>query len=329
VTARPIAKSRLRIGLLLAALCCIGGCARHSPPADTAPAATDSAAATERTTATAAAPAAQVSAGGQTHIVLSIDNVHIEYRVYGRGDPAVILVHGWAADANYWSGQIDALAARYTVVAVNLAGHGASGSNRNDWSIQNYARDVAAVAREIPNGELVLVGHSMGAAVVLAATPIIGPRVIGIVAVEALRSVGEPPLRPQEIERRLAPFSADFIGATRRLVTDSLFPKDANAVLAKKVAYDMSLESPAVAIPSMRSLLSFDLAGLLPAIHVPVYAINSDLQPTNAARIGKVLPDFSLDVLDHSGHFPMLEAPARFNPLLLKDVAALAQRAAH
>lgn len=335
-----IAKSRLRHGLLLAGLGCIGGCGRESPPAHpAAPTGADTsgpvAAGDTAITATAAATAATATtgsatgAGAQMHIVLSPDNVHIEYRVSGQGDPAVILVHGWAADANYWSGQIDALAARYTVVAVNLAGHGASGSNRSDWSIQNYAQDVAAVAREVPNGQLVLVGHSMGAAVVLAATPIIGPRVIGIVAVEALRSVGEPPLRPQEIERRVAPFDADFIGETRRLVIDSLFPKDANAVLVKKVAYDMSLEPPAVAVPSMRSLLSFDLAALLPTIHVPVYAINSDLAPTNSARIRKVLPDFTLDVLDHAGHFPMLEAPQRFNPLLMKDVATIAQRATH
>jgi pimeloyl-ACP methyl ester carboxylesterase len=318
--------SRLQVGLLLAALSCIGGCTRHPPP-HTGP---DAAAGTSRAAAADhTAGIGTAAAAAQTHIVLSPDNVHIEYRVYGGGDPAVLLVHGWAADANYWSGQIDALAARYTVVAVNLAGHGASGSNRSDWSIQNYAEDVAAVARAIPNGQLVLVGHSMGASVVLAATPIIGGRVIGIVAIEALRSVGEPPLRPQEIERRLAPFSADFIGETRRLVTDRLFPKDANAVLVKKVAYDMSLESPAVAIPSLRSLLSFDLARLLPTVHVPVYAINGDFAPTNAERMRKVLPGFTLDVLDHSGHFPMLEAPARFNPLLLKDVAAIAQRAAH
>jgi len=58
-------------------------------------------------------------------------------------------------------------------------------------------------------------------------------------------------------------------------------------------------------------------------------AINSDLLPTDAARIRKSLPDFTLDVLEHSGHFLMLEAPARFNPLLLKDLDALSARAAH
>jgi pimeloyl-ACP methyl ester carboxylesterase len=281
--------------------------------------------------ASPATPAAASDArlGEGPRITLSPDNVHIEYHVYGSGDPAVLLVHGWACDENYWHEQLDALKAHYTVVTLNLAGHGASGANRTDWSIANYAQDVAAVASQLPNHQLILVGHSMGAAVALAATPRIGERVIGVVAVEALRSVGEPPLTPREIERRVAPFDTDFVGATRNLVSSSLFERGADATLVQKVAYSMSLRPPAVAVPSLRSLLSMDLAGLLPTIHVPVYAINSDLLPTDAARIRRSLPDFHLDVLDHTGHFLMLEDPARFNPLLLQDLAALSQRAAH
>jgi pimeloyl-ACP methyl ester carboxylesterase len=277
-----------------------------------------------------AAPGAAAGAADEgPRIAMSADNVHIEYRVYGQGDPAVLLVHGWACDANYWHAQLDALKARYTVVAVNLAGHGASGNNRNDWSIANYAQDVAAVARQVPAPHLLLVGHGMGGAVALAATPLIGPRVIGVVTVEALRSVGLPPRTPREIEQRLAPFQSDFVGATRQLVSGSLFPADANPLLVQKVAYDMSLEPPAVAIPSLRALLSLDFGPVLAAVHVPVYGINSDLAPTDAARIRQALPDFSLDVLSHSGTFLMMEAPARFNPLLLKDLGALAQRVAH
>jgi pimeloyl-ACP methyl ester carboxylesterase len=262
-------------------------------------------------------------------ITLSPDNVHIEYRVYGQGEPAVLLVHGWACDENYWHAQLDALKARYTVVTLNLAGHGASAANRTDWSIANYAQDVAAVAHQLPNAHLVLVGHSMGAAVALAATPLLGDRVIGVIAVEALRSVGERPLTPREIERRVAPFSADFVGATRNIVSSSLFEPGADPALVQKVAYNMSLRPPAVAVPSLRALLAMDLAGLLPAIHVPVYAINSDLLPTDAARIRRSLPDFHLDVLDHTGHFLMLEDPARFNALLLQDLTAITERAAH
>jgi len=308
------------LGLLLLA----AGCGRHDAGKGSAPSGPPPASGT----ASSGSAADQSSSDGP-RITLSPDNVHIEYRVYGHGNPAVLLVHGWACDENYWHAQLDALKARYTVVTLNLAGHGASGANRTDWSIANYAQDVAAVARQLPNPQLVLVGHSMGAAVTLAATPLIGERVIGVVAVEALRSVGEPPLTPRDIERRVAPFDADFVGATRNLVSSSLFEPGADAALVQKVAYNMSLRPPAVAVPSLRSLLSMDLAGVLPAIKVPVYAINSDLLPTDAARIRRSLPDFHLDVLNHSGHFLMLEDPPRFNALLLQDLTAITQRAAH
>jgi pimeloyl-ACP methyl ester carboxylesterase len=273
-----------------------------------------------------AAPAASADEG--PHIVMSDDLVHLEYRVLGRGEPAVILVHGWCENADYWHTQFDALKSRYTVVALDLGGHGASGANRSDWSMARYAADVATVARQIPNTHLVLVGHSMGADVALAAVPRMGNRVIGVIAVDALRSVGMPPLTAGEIEAKVAPFRSDFIGATRALVSDQLFEKGADPLLVQKVAYDMSLRSPAVAVPTLEKVLAFDLATVLPSVHVPVYAINSDLAPTDADRIRKSLPDFTLDVLPHSGHFLMLEAPERFNPLLLKDIDALAARAA-
>ncbi len=311
-----------RMALWMLLLASLAACSRHGGEA-----APSAAAAAPTPSPTSAAPAPDPGEGPR--LTLSPDNVHIEYRVLGHGEPAVILIHGWACDANYWNEQFEALKSRYTVVAVNLAGHGGSASNRTDWSIANYAADVAAVARQLPNPRLVLVGHSMGATVALAATPLIGSRVIGIIAVDALRSVGQPPLAPREVEQRVAPFRADFVGETRKLVSDSLFPRNANRVLVQKVAYDMSLEPPAVAVPSLQALLSLDLAALLPAIHVPVYAINSDLLPTDAARIRKSIPNFTLDVLDHSGHFLMLEDPARFNPLLMKDLAALAAQPSH
>jgi pimeloyl-ACP methyl ester carboxylesterase len=306
---------RILWGLLLGALC---ACARQAaPPTAAAPVA-----------APGAPPAAAGAQASGPRLVMSPDNVHIEYQVFGQGETAVILIHGWACDANYWNMQFDALKPHYTVVAMNLAGHGGSSANRSDWSIANYAADVAAVARQIPNAHIVLVGHSMGATVALAAAPLIGARLRGIVAVDALRSVGLPPLAAREIDKHLAPFRADFVGETRKLVSNSLFPRGADRTLVQKIAYDMSLEPPAVAIPSMQALLSVDLTPLLAAIHVPVYAINSDLAPTDAARIRKSLPDFTLDVMDHTGDFPMLEDPARFNVLLLKDLDAIGARSA-
>src|SRR5579872_2376043 len=86
-------------------------------------------------------PPASAQVEGLPQITLTPDSVHIDYRVWGKGEPAVVLIHGWACDAAYWTAQIDALKSKYTVVAVNLAGHGGSERNRTDWSIANYGED--------------------------------------------------------------------------------------------------------------------------------------------------------------------------------------------
>jgi pimeloyl-ACP methyl ester carboxylesterase len=193
----------------------------------------------------------------------------------------------------------------------------------------NYGEDVATVVRQLKNRQIVLVGHSMGADVALEAARRIGDRVIGIIAVDSLKSIGLPPMRPQEINRQLAPFRDHFIEATRDYVINAMFEKGANPAFVQKVAYDMSREPPQIGIPSMQSLLAMDFATLLPDIHVPVLAINSDLGPTDEVRIRKYLPGFKADVLDHTGHFLMMEVPERFNPVLMRDIDALVQKAPH
>ena len=305
---------RIALCALLAALtitACNKGTTPPSPTTDNTPA--------------AAAPHVE----GLPQIALTPDGVHIDYRVWGHGEPAVVLIHGWSCDENYWSAQVEALKAKYTVVGINLAGHGASERNRSDWSMGNYGEDVATVVRQLQNRQIVLVGHSMGADVALEATRRIGDRVIGIIAVDSLKSIGLPPMKPQEIERQLAPFRDHFIEATRDYVTRTMFAKGADPAFVQKVAYDMSLEPPQVAVPSLQSLLAMDFTTLLPDIHVPVYAINSDLSPTDETRIRKSLPKFKADVLDHTGHFLMMEVPQRFNPVLIKDIDALVQQAQH
>jgi len=278
----------------------------------------DNAAASQ--SASSVAPRAE----GAPQIVTSADGVHIEYHVYGSGDPAIVLVHGWSCDSNYWKEQIEALKTSYTTVTVDLAGHGASGRNRTDWSMGNFGEDVAAVARQLQNGRVVLVGHSMGAPVVLEAARRIGDRVIGIIAVDSLKTIGQPPMPEAQIEKVLEPFRADFIGHTREFVTGSFFQPDADPAFVQKVAYDMSLSPPEVAVPAMQSLLRMDFAQVLPEIRVPVVAINaSNGMPADIPRIRKSLPRFRAVTLDNTGHFLMMEAPDRFNSVLLAEIESI------
>jgi pimeloyl-ACP methyl ester carboxylesterase len=270
------------------------------------------------------APPPAARADGSPQIANSGDGVHIQYRAYGAGEPAVILVHCWSCDSAYWSSQLDALKAEYTTVTVDLAGHGGSGRNRADWSMGNFGEDVAAVARQLPNSRIVLVGHSMGAPVALEAARRIGDRVIGIVAVDSLKTVGQPPISEREMVMRLKPFRENFIGQMREFVAASFFTETADPQFIRKVADDMSLAPPEVAIPAIEALIRMDYSTVLPSIHVPVVAINSDRTgATDEERIRKSLPSFSAVVIPDSGHFLMMEAPQRFNPVLLAQIAKI------
>jgi pimeloyl-ACP methyl ester carboxylesterase len=292
------------------ALIMAGACTQHEPPPAPPP-----------PPAAPAKPA--VLADGTPQITDSADGVHIEYQVYGHGEPAVVLVHGWSNSASYWNAQLDDLKARYTVVTLNLAGHGASERNREDWSMANYAADVAAVVHELPDRKVVLVGHAMGGIVVLEAARLIGSRVIGIIAVDSLKSIGQPPMSKAQFEEQVQPFRTDFIGHMRDFVRSYLFTKDADPLFVRKVADDMAHAAPQVAIPSLEAVYHYDFAAL-PEIHVPIIAINSDLHmPTDEARIRKLAPTFRSIVVPGTGHFLMMEAPERFNPILLQAIASL------
>lgn len=303
----------------LALTVALSACSRVAPPASTAPAGGTAASAT----VSAAAPPAY---HGRPRIADSAaGGVHIQYRLYGRGEPVVVLVHGWSCDSNYWAQQIKPLAARYTVATVDLAGHGASGANRSDWSMAAFGADVAAVVSALPGGsKVVLVGHSMGAPVVAEAAHLLGDRVLGIIAVDNFQTVGLPLPTAADTAKRLAPFEKDFIGSTRALVPAAFFRKDADPALMRRIADDMSQEPPQVAIPAMRAYSVWDGARRLAALHQPIIAINSDLHGvTDEARIRKFVPQFRVVTIAQTGHFLMMEHPREFNEVLLQQLAAL------
>jgi pimeloyl-ACP methyl ester carboxylesterase len=63
-----------------------------------------------------------------TNHVNSADGVRIAYTTKGECEPALVFIHGGLADRTCWSNQIDVFGERYKVVALDLAGHGESGT---------------------------------------------------------------------------------------------------------------------------------------------------------------------------------------------------------
>ena len=261
---------------------------------------------------------------GAPRIAVAPDGIHVQYRVYGSGEPALVLIHGWSCDSNYWREQIPEFKKKYTIVTVDLAGHGGTDGNRADWTMARFGQDVATALAAIPNNQLVLVGHSMGGPVAIEAARLLKSRVIGIIGVDTFKTIGMPVPSKAQVDAAVKPFEADFIGHTRSLVSETFFAPGADQALAGKIAYDMSLSSPKVAIPSLRAALEYDFTGPLKDVSVPIVAINSDLgEPLNEARIRKVLPKFHAVTLAGDGHFLMMEDPKRFNPALENEIEGL------
>jgi pimeloyl-ACP methyl ester carboxylesterase len=261
---------------------------------------------------------------GAPRIVVAPDGVHVQYHVYGSGEPALVFIHGWSCDSNYWSAQVPFFKQHYTVVTVDLAGHGGTDSNRSEWSIERFGQDVAAAMAAVPNHRAILIGHSMGGPVAIEAARKLGKRVIGIVGVDTFNTVGAPAPSKAQVDAIIKPLEADFIGQTRKLVTEHLFHPGGDRELANKVAYDMSLSPPRVAIPALRALLEYDFTQPLADLAVPVVAIDSDLgEPVNEARIRKLLPKFHAVTLTGVGHFLMMEDPQRFNAALQTEIQGL------
>ncbi|SOB84285.1 Pimeloyl-ACP methyl ester carboxylesterase [Streptomyces sp. 1331.2] len=83
--------------------------------------------------------------------------------------PGLVLIHGTGADANSnWGPLIDVLRDRYTVVAPNLPGAGATPVDPAPIDLDSLADRIVATARTAGLERFHLVGHSLGAALATA-----------------------------------------------------------------------------------------------------------------------------------------------------------------
>jgi pimeloyl-ACP methyl ester carboxylesterase len=93
----------------------------------------------------------------------------IRFRCWGPPDaPGVVLVHGAAAHAGWWDHVAPLLDPHRRVVALDLSGHGVS-DRRPSYTIDLWAQEVLAVADAACADRPVLVGHSMGGSIAVAA----------------------------------------------------------------------------------------------------------------------------------------------------------------
>lgn len=254
----------------------------------------------------------------------AVDGVQIVYSVAGAGESALVFIHGGLANRDFWHGELKAFADRHRVIALDLPGHGDSGTNRQHWGIPQFGADVRAVIEAEHVENAILFGNSLGGPVAIEAALLIPEKILAVVGVDTFQRLTYK-ITPEEAQRLTDEFRTNYSAALSRMVK-ALFHSDADPALIANAERRMSRISPEAAYRMFLSMGDYDPSISARHLTVPLRAINGDLYSTDVADVRRVKPDFDVVVMKHMGHYPMLERPAEFDGLVAETVASLLNR---
>ena len=215
----------------------------------------------------------------------------------------VLFVHGVGADHEIWRDWRTVLAPHFATVALDLPGRG--GSFRPgaafDWSFDDLAGMIHAVARAAQAGQLILIGESLGGTACLAAAS--EPQVAAVITCSTTH-IG-PTLR--HVEEWRAMMDSDGIeGWSADMLAKRFAPGQCDQ--DKRDWFDKTQRaSDGEAILALADLLvGLDLSDRLARITCPVLVIQPDASPfiplDVPVALKQGLPDADLMVLPGTRH---------------------------
>ena len=257
---------------------------------------------------------------GVENVALSSDGVEISFLNQGKGNPAILFVHGWSNNNTIWEYQIAHFSEKYKVVAVDLPGFGASGTNRSEWTMSSYGDDISAVIKKLRLKEVVLVGFSMGAPVVVEAA-VMNPDVVkGVVIVDDMHNVNME--YTPEIVAYMEGMMMDVVKNPAVEKLGYFFRTNVEENYQKVLA--MVADSPMIGWnESLLDLFRWtneDCKVLLAKVKAPIVAINSGQEPTDVDAFKAYVPTFKAKIIPDVGHVVMWDARDEFNRLLEETI---------
>ncbi|MBF6476007.1 MULTISPECIES: alpha/beta fold hydrolase [Nocardia] len=292
---------------------------------------------------------------GHRVTVSAADGVPLAVRVFGAEEaPAtVVFVHGHCLHTESWSYLRDHLLQRWgsdtRMVFYDHRGHGASGAaHPSTYTIEQLAHDLDTVLRTVaPTGPVILVGHSMGAMVVLAYArlhPETITRIAGVgLLAGAANAITEVGLARLLNRRTVTSLQAAVTRAPRAMRASQRLTRRLCAPLLREAGFGTRKVNPRMAALAtamlndtplltmagfLHSLITFDETATLHrlgAIPALVLAGSADLIVpfAHSVALASQLAGSELVRLEGAGHSVMLE---RAEEVAL-SIAALLERA--
>lgn len=253
--------------------------------------------------------------------IIKRDNALISYNISGNGEFTLLFVHGSYNDRTYWKSQVDHFSSEYTVVTLDLPGHGESGTERKHWSVQGFALDVIAVIEQLNLKNVILIGHSMGAEVNLIVSTYAPSLIIGFMAVDNFKNAATP--LPQEYEEHvkqiLYRLKVNFADTNEQYARMALVTAETPDEIRQRVVNDYRNAFEPMGLELMPAFFKmYELEReLLPVTKFKLHLINVDYVPIDEEPL-KLYAGHGFHVQHMNGtcHFPMLENPEKLNVLI-------------
>lgn len=259
-----------------------------------------------------------------------------------------LLVHGLGASLSYWAAIIPELSAAHRVIAVDVPGFGDSPANPRPVTLDSLASAIAGLAASLNISRPILVGHSLGATLVLlAAEKLEAQHLIlldgHLISTYGLLKTPIAALHHPSLAIGMILFSTGLLIPGRGSIARAL----ARYRIARILLFSYLVAEPAELDPQLlrtafskthnrgvwsvlRAIRHVDLAAIMKASHARTTVAWGAQDPlileSDTLTTRRLLgPDF-MHRIPNCGHWPMLERPAEVLRILK---AAANDRADH
>lgn len=233
---------------------------------------------------------------------VKVGALELYYLAVGRGQP-VVLVHGLSGSTQWWRKTLPALAPRYRVYALDLAGFGGSHQAGQPFRLREAADQLITFLDALKIEKAHLVGHSMGGFIVADLAAHYPERVERLALVDAAALPFENGLLSQGLGLALVALK----------IPPSFWPI---------LMTDAYRAGPRTLWRAINDLMAADIARDLDRIEADtlvVWGQQDRLVPLSlGVKLAHQLHHARLEIIAGAAHNPMIERPAEFNRLLLE-----------
>lgn len=233
------------------------------------------------------------------------------------GETTMVCCHGSGGGHHHWAWQLRVLAADMPVLAVDLPGHGRSGGEPSD-SVEQYRDWLRAFSRALGLGPLVLVGHSLGGAIILDYALNYAEEVLALLIVGSGARLRVLPAFLDELAQGRVPLE----------MVEYLYGPETGEELLLKGKEEIFKTSPEIYLADLTACNRFDIIEGLGKINVPALAVcGSDdrlTPPKYSHYLAAQMPRCRAVIVPGAGHMIMLEKPNVLNEIMATFIEELA-----